>query len=774
MLKAVFSIGKYLIKSIYVLVFTSIFILALSRNPKLVSADSINVNVTVPANINVTFNADGSNTISKFNVNNDSLVPIIIDSVEVTSKNNWNLVPNGTTLSKDSKKLSLALNNKYLSIGNNSLSINLAESTSTNLSIDIIRGAWSKPIEESAFGLTFDYKIGVKNFTLYFNSNGGSNVSSIVAKNGSEVILPNATREGYTFTGWKDSDGIIYSAGSKYTMPIGDSTLYAVWKANTYTVNYNANGGTGTTASSSHTYDVSKALTSNGFTRTGYTFLGWSTSSTATTATYTNGQSVRNLTTTNGGAVTLYAVWKVNSYKITFNANGGNVSTESKTVEYGSTFGELPIPTRSGYTFVGWYKYSYGGTEYTENSIMDASDITVYAKWNQKTATLVDGPTFNTALKSLLGSATKISFTDTAIPSSKVSSAKLVSTSSDTNKVYMYTDGTTVYVSPVEAGVGIITGTDCSLMFYGASNVTTLDLTNFKVNTSVTSMKRMFHGLSALKSLDLSEFTTKSVTDMAQMFQGCKSLTTLDLSKFNTAKVTDMGYMFYGCSSLTSLTLYDVRGTNFDTSKVTDMEYMFYGCSSLTSLNIGKFNTSNVTNMQSMFQMCSSLKTLNVSSFVTTRVTNMSGMFAECSSLTSLNLSNFGTSNVTNMYYMFSKCSSLTTLNLNSFNTSKVTNMSRMFQDCTKLTSSLLIRSNVTTYSSMFTNCSTDPGTKFTVSYFSGYESVASNLVSTKSSNSNVELSSQVYSLDDKVNDNEVTNSSASVISDEAIEEKIR
>ena len=79
--------------------------------------------------------------------------------------------------------------------------------------------------------------------------------------------------------------------------------------ANTYTVAYNANGGSGTTASSSHTYDEPKALTSNGFTNGVKKFMGWSTSSTATSATYTNGQSVSNLTSTNGGTVTLYAVW---------------------------------------------------------------------------------------------------------------------------------------------------------------------------------------------------------------------------------------------------------------------------------------------------------------------------------------------------------------------------------------------------------------------------------------------------------------------------------
>ncbi len=81
----------------------------------------------------------------------------------------------------------------------------------------------------------------------------------------------------------------------------------------TYTIVYNANGGSGTMSNSTHTYDVAKNLNANKFTRTGYTFLGWATSSTATKATYTDKQSVKNLTSTDGATVTLYAVWQKNN-----------------------------------------------------------------------------------------------------------------------------------------------------------------------------------------------------------------------------------------------------------------------------------------------------------------------------------------------------------------------------------------------------------------------------------------------------------------------------
>ena len=97
--------------------------------------------------------------------------------------------------------------------------------------------------------------------------------------------------------------------------------------ANTYTVAYNANGGSGTTASSSHTYDIAKALTANGFSRTGYSFAGWATSADGGVV-YSNKQSVSNLTATNGGTVTLYAVWTANCYTITFDPNGGTTNPQ--------------------------------------------------------------------------------------------------------------------------------------------------------------------------------------------------------------------------------------------------------------------------------------------------------------------------------------------------------------------------------------------------------------------------------------------------------------
>ena len=170
---------------------------------------------------------------------------------------------------------------------NNENAVELYSAWNTH-TITIRKGTGISDITSPQWGWTGNYKTGTATYGTSFTINASCSTGYHW---GNWSGTYSTTTQSYTFTVTKDVD----------------VTANAV--ANTYTVAYNANGGEGTTASSSHTYGVAKNLTSNGFTRIGYTFLGWSTSSTATSATYTNGQSVSNLTTTHGATVTLYAVW---------------------------------------------------------------------------------------------------------------------------------------------------------------------------------------------------------------------------------------------------------------------------------------------------------------------------------------------------------------------------------------------------------------------------------------------------------------------------------
>ncbi len=237
----------------------------------------------------------------------------------------------------------------------------------------------------------------IPTYTISYNSNNGSGAPSSQTKTKDVTLTLSSTkptRTGYTFLGWSTSStatSATYQSGGNFTTN-ADTTLYAVWKANTYTVKYNANGGSGSMSNSSHTYDVSKSLTSNAFTRLGYTFLGWSTSSTATSATYTNGQSVKNLTSTNGGTVNLYAVWsKIPTYTISYNSNNGSgaPSSQTKTKDVTLVLSSTK-PTRTGYTFLGWSTSStatsatyQSGGNFTANA-----DTTLYAVWKANTYTV--------------------------------------------------------------------------------------------------------------------------------------------------------------------------------------------------------------------------------------------------------------------------------------------------------------------------------------------------------------------------------------------------
>ena len=125
------------------------------------------------------------------------------------------------------------------------------------------------------------------------------------------------------------------SAQNKFMAPVGNFTLIADWGANTYTGVYNGNGNTGgSTASSTHTYDVSKNLTANGFTKTYWVFTGWNTKADGTGTTYADKASVKNLVSTAGGTITLYAQWTEDTFDIDYDASGLGLPEGYKILTY--------------------------------------------------------------------------------------------------------------------------------------------------------------------------------------------------------------------------------------------------------------------------------------------------------------------------------------------------------------------------------------------------------------------------------------------------------
>ena len=155
--------------------------------------------------------------------------------------------------------------------------------------------------------------IGISPITSHkvtYNANGGSGAPGQQTKwYGTVLTLSSVkpTRTGYAFQGWaRTSSGTVaFAPGASYGAD-EDLALYAVWKADTYTVSYNANGGSGAPGNQTKTYGVTLTLSSTKPTRTNYTFKGWAASSSSTTVAYASGASY-----TANSPITLYAVWEL-------------------------------------------------------------------------------------------------------------------------------------------------------------------------------------------------------------------------------------------------------------------------------------------------------------------------------------------------------------------------------------------------------------------------------------------------------------------------------
>ena len=227
-----------------------------------------------------------------------------------------------------------------------------------------------------------------KSYTVTLDANGGScSKASMAATYGKAYgTLPTPTRTGYTFKGWwttKDSGGKQVTA-STVCYATGNYTLYARWTAKTYTVTLDANGGSCSKASMTATYGKAYGTLLTP-TRTGYTFKGWWTAKdsggkqvTASTVCYATGN------------YTLYARWTAKTYTVTLNPNGGSCSKSSITATYGKAYGTLPTPTRTGYTFKGWWTAKdSGGKQVTASTVCYATgNYTLYARWTIKTFTV--------------------------------------------------------------------------------------------------------------------------------------------------------------------------------------------------------------------------------------------------------------------------------------------------------------------------------------------------------------------------------------------------
>ena len=209
---------------------------------------------------------------------------------------------------------------------------------------------WDKEIPETmpADNITVKAQWEINQYTITFDTNGGSEIAPITQDYGTEITAPDKpTRKGYTFKGWDKE--------IPETMPAENMTVKAQWEINQYTIAFDTNGGS---EIAPITQDYGTEITTpDNPTRKGYTFKGWDKEIPETMP---------------ADNITVKAQWEINKYTITFDTNGGS-EIAPITQDYGTEITAPDNPARKGYTFRDWDK------EIPET--MPAENLTITARW---------------------------------------------------------------------------------------------------------------------------------------------------------------------------------------------------------------------------------------------------------------------------------------------------------------------------------------------------------------------------------------------------------
>lgn len=233
---------------------------------------------------------------------------------------------------------------------------------------------------------TFDGTASILPFTQIdlWDDYGTAYVSAMQLTQVDPVTHNSLARDGYTFTGWSGDVSHV----------TGDMTVQARYEPVRYSVDYDANGGTGSMPASTLTYDSPQALAAIGFTKAGYSFTGWNTRKDGSGKTFTDKQTVSNLLTHEGASGTLYAQWTPTPPIVTviFHVNNGGSDETVKRVWASNnlemkTIGLPSGWSNDGFAFRGWNLKADGtGVEYEAGETLygrlTAETTDLYADWN--------------------------------------------------------------------------------------------------------------------------------------------------------------------------------------------------------------------------------------------------------------------------------------------------------------------------------------------------------------------------------------------------------
>ena len=645
----------------------------------------------------------------------------------------------------------------------------------------------------------------INTYTLSIDPNGGYCVSdnstaviTVTKEYNSEESISERRKSGYTLTGYTlkntatgsttDVGGATFSFNSSTKTGVFKQgtvacTLVAVWTANTYaetflnsyisigTGAYN-NGGTWTVSNGEYSFKTVSttsnggpylsnlySLMSNGEKYRIY-FTAKATTAISLTASFEAGGSKAISLTTGYQEFFVDVTYNASStYKaLTFYSTGWTGQTLSiknikvaKIATFNSTYGTLPTPTRTGYTFNGWSKnffnptltYGYTSTctrngeifTFDTGSQNSSSLFFEIQAWNNTSHVQGIFSATSTGVHSFVftknSSITQLRF---KYNGNKVDSCFYYDVSSLPDGSYV------IQVNITTMQMNKIVVKDI-MIEQNANNSKTsyVSSTNYVLASSTVNEpfnRTLFASWTLNESYLRKDWQTALTNNNANFKQAnIKTIQFVNTipsgsgyTQVSVGATTSAGTTAFvsGTAGVSDIIAY-VKANSSDSTKYdvifyspvtiyapVDSSYLFGKptigsmLKNLTSITFGNFNTSKVTDMYWMFNNCNKLTSLNVSSFDTSNVTDMSQMFTGCHSLTSLNVSSFNTSNVTNMAGMFFNCKSLTSLNVSSFDTSNVTDMSDMFSFCESLTSlnvSSFNTSNVTTMEDMFAQC---------------------------------------------------------------------
>ncbi|MBR4504477.1 MAG: InlB B-repeat-containing protein [Candidatus Methanomethylophilaceae archaeon] len=313
----------------------------------------------------------------------------------------------------------------------------------------------------------------VTTYTVTFNANGGSYVSSQTVNSGDKITEPTTTRSGYNFLGWFTAS----SGGEQFNFskPITyDLTLYAHWDSTYHTVIFRTNGN-GTVSPTSITVQDGATISANGSTLTvGGQRIVANPSASTSQNTYTfTGWSVSSGTVRSDMTITASFTVITKSYTVTFNSNGGS-SVPSQTVVAGGYASVPSDPILSGYKFEGWYTSTGGSTKFNFGSPITAN-TTVYAQWTKEVqsikfyladrpSTIQIGSGYDVA--DIYGTSGTVSTSITVTPRSNTVTINLHNAS-------MKSSGSYPLISADGVSLKIVVDGSCSLYGYDGTSATT-------------------------------------------------------------------------------------------------------------------------------------------------------------------------------------------------------------------------------------------------------------------------------------------------------------